>query len=290
MPSTGSPSSPASTPHNSTTNSWLFPPRTREVQFDEKWSFVGKKEKHCDRDDPDDDWQGDCWDHIALDPESRLVVSMAFGPRTEELTEALVEDFHQRTEGQLMDLMTSDEYATYPSVIQEVYGVEVVPERTGRRGRPAGPYKEVPEGLLYATVHKNREGNRVVSVETRLVYGTEEALTEALANSSVSERVNTFFVERHNGTDRNRNARKVRKSYCFSKDWWVHEAVSRLTLCSYNFCWPVRTLRERDAEGKWQPRTPAMAAGLADHVWTMEEWLTFPGVQRSQTRGDARQC
>lgn len=222
---------------------------------------------------------------------------MAFGRRTEELTAVLVEDFHQRTEGRLMDLMTSDEYATYPKVIGEVYGVEVVPERTGRRGRPAGPYQEIPEGLLYATVHKNREGNRVVRVETRLVYGTEEALAEALANSSVSEKVNTVFVERHNGTDRNRNARKTRKtrkSYCFSKDWCVHEAVSRLTLCSYNFCGSVRTLRERDAAGKWQPRTPAMVAGLADHVWTMEEWLTFPGVQRSQTTasgvGVARQC
>src|SRR5262245_47223481 len=92
-----------------------------------------------------------------------------------------------------------------------------------------------------------------------------------------------LFPKVQNGTDRNRNARKVRKTYCFSKDWWVHEAVSRLTLCSYNFCWPVRTLRERDGEGKWQQRTPAMAAGLADHIWTMEEWLTFPGVQRSQT-------
>ena len=96
------------------------------------------------------------------------------------------------------------------------------------------------------------------------VYGTHEALAVALENSSVSERVNTFFVERHNGTDRNRNGRKARKTYCFSKDWWVHEAVSRLTMYSYNFCWPVRTLRERDADGKWQQRTPAMAAGLAD--------------------------
>ena len=215
-----------------------------------------------------------------MDPESRLVVSMAFGRRTEELTELLVEDFRNRTEGRLMDLMSSDEYPTYATVIKELYGVEVVPERAGRRGRPASPYKEVPEGLLYATVHKNRENNRVVSVETRLVYGTEAALAEALENSSVSERVNTVYVERHNGTDRNRNARKVRKTYCFSKDWWVHEAVSRFTLCSYNFCWAVRTLRERNAEGKWQQRTPAMAAGLADHVWTMEEWLTFPGVQR----------
>jgi uncharacterized protein YbjQ (UPF0145 family) len=50
----------------------------------------------------------------------------------------------------------------------------------------------------------------------------------------------------------------------------------------YNFCWPVRTLRVGDAEGRWQERTPAMSAGLADHIWSLEEWLSFPAVQRNQ--------
>ncbi len=51
---------------------------------------------------------------------------------------------------------------------------------------------------------------------------------------------------------------------------------------SYNFCWAVRTLRakDKDKEGRWQNRSPAMAAGLADHVWSMAEWLAFPVVQR----------
>jgi hypothetical protein len=50
------------------TSSWLFPPRTREVQFDEKWAFVGKKQKNCDPNDPDDDQCGDYWDFVAFDP------------------------------------------------------------------------------------------------------------------------------------------------------------------------------------------------------------------------------
>jgi len=49
---------------------------------------------------------------------------------------------------------------------------------------------------------------------------------------------------------------------------------------SYNFCWAVRTLRTKDKEGRWQNRSPAMAAGLADHVWSMAEWLALPVVQR----------
>jgi hypothetical protein len=129
-------------------------------------------------------------------------------------------------------------------------------------------------------VHKTREKNRVVKVEQRVIYGTALAVLAALAVSLVSAAVNTVFVERHNGTDRNRNARKVRKTYCFSKDWDVHEAVSYFTLYSYNFCWPVRTLREKDAQGKWRQRTPALAAGLTDHVWSLAEWLSFPGAQR----------
>ena len=117
------------------------------VTFDEQWSFVAKKEKNCDRSDADDDFQGDCWDHIAFDPEHRLVVSMVTGKRTEELTMVLVEDFFERTGGRYMTLITSDEYPAYASAIQEVYGDEVVPERTGKPGRPAKPYKEVPKEL-----------------------------------------------------------------------------------------------------------------------------------------------
>ena len=86
-----------------------FPPRTREAQFDEKWAFVAKKEKHCDRTDPADDHKGDYWDHVAFDPEHRLVVSVVPGARTIENTEAVVEDFKRRTGGRMMNLITSGE-------------------------------------------------------------------------------------------------------------------------------------------------------------------------------------
>ena len=94
-------------------NLWLFPPQTREVPFDEKWSFVGKKQKNCDPDAPADKEQGDNWDPVALDPEHRLVVSVVAGKRTAEKTQELVTDFPERTGGRIMNLMTSDEYPTY---------------------------------------------------------------------------------------------------------------------------------------------------------------------------------
>jgi len=240
---------------------------------------VTKKEKHCDRDDPDDDRCGDCWDYVALDPEHRLVVSALVGRHSAEHVDLLVEDFHRRTEGRLMNLMTSDENPAYAEAILTCYGEEYQPRRKGKRGRRPAPRKRPPRGLKYATVHKTREKNRVVRVEQRVIFGTAAAVVAALAVSLVSAVVNTVFVERENGTDRNRNARKTRKTYCFSKDWEVHEAVSYFTLYSYNFCWPVRTLRTRGDDGHWQRRTPAMAAGLADHVWSLREWVTFPTVQ-----------
>lgn len=178
-----------------------------------------------------------------------------------------------------MNLMTSDENPTYANAILDSYGQEVQPKRRGQRGRHPSPRKKPPRKLVYATVHKTREKSRVVAVERRVIFGTVRAVVLALAASKVSTEVNTVYVERHNGTDRHRNARKARKSYRFSKDWQVHEAVSYFTLYSYNFCWPVRTLRQRDKERRWQPRTPAMAAGLTDHVWSMAEWLGFPAVQ-----------
>jgi len=241
---------------------------------------VAKKEKHCDRDDPADDACGDCWDHVAFDPEHRLVVSALVGRHAAEHIDMLVEDFHRRTEGRRMNLMTSDENPAYVKAILATYGEEYRPRRRGKRGRQPAPRKRPPPGLKYATVHKTREKNRVVSVEPRVIFGTAAAGVAALAVSLVSAAVNTVFVERENGTDRNRNARKVRKTYCFSKDWQVHEAVSYFTLYSYNFCWPVRTLRQGSRRKGYQQRTPAMAAGLTDQIWSLKEWLSYPGVQR----------
>ena len=207
-------------------------------------------------------------------------MSLVVGKRTTEATRALVRDFRRRTNSRVMRLMTSDEYPVYADVIRDAYGHRVTPPRTGRRGRPRNPHTAVPPEVTYATVHKERESNRVVRVSARVVFGTADAVARALALSSVSRSVNTCYVERHNGTDRGRCSRKVRKSYAFSKDWAVHRAATVFSYFSYNFCWPVRTLRVKSDGGRWCQRTPAMAAGLADRVWSLNQWLTYPVVQR----------
>jgi hypothetical protein len=236
------------------------------VQFDEQWAFVARKDKHGDPDDPADDRCGDCWDYVALDPEHRLVVSALVGKHSAEHVHLVVEDFQRRTAGRLMDLMSSDENPAYAAAILESYGEEYQPRRRGRRGRKPRRRQRPPKGLRYATVHKTREKNRVVKVQQRVIFGTLAAVAAALVASAVSTTVNTVFVERHHGTDRNRNGRKTRKTYCFSKDWDVHEAVSYFTLYSATSagrCGPCgrRTRRGSGRSGRrpWRRASPITA-------------------------------
>jgi len=210
-----------------------------------------------------------------------LVVSVVPGKRTAKNIEKLVQDFKKRTGQRLMNLITSDEYKPYKKAILKAYGKKTMPPHTGKRGRPKGSRRVPPKGLKYATVHKRRRKGRVVKIDLRVIFGSKAEVEAAIETSAVSKMINTAFVERHNGTDRNRNARKVRKSYCFSKDWDVHNAMTYFTMYSYNFCWPVRTLRVQDQNDRWLSKTPAMVAGLTDHIWSLREWLSYPVVQLS---------
>ena len=145
----------------------------------------------------------------------------------------------------------------------------VAPQETAGPGRrPLLPQRCLDPGVTYATVRKKRQR-------------TQEAVDRVLKGSVCSRTINTSFVERQQATARGQNARQSRRTYRFSKDWEVHESMSYFTRYRYNFCWPVRTLRARGAEGRWQQRTPAMSAGLSDHIWSMEEWLSFPVIQRN---------
>jgi IS1 family transposase len=229
---------------------------------------------------PDDDHRGDYWDHVAFDPEHKLVLAVVPGARTEANARAIVAEVRRRVACEEPPLMTSDEYPAYATAIGEVFSVPVPAPTRRKPGRPrVVPERRLPDDVVYATVHKERENGRVIAVEPRQVFGSPQGLEDLLGESAASRRVNTSFVERQNTTDRGRNARKTRKTYRFSKDCQVHEVMTYLTLYSYNFCWRVRTLRVKDEQGHWQERSPALAARLTDHVWTWAEWFNRPAVQ-----------
>ena len=268
-------------PTTLTTSSWLFPPRTSEVQLDEAWSFVAKKQKNCDPADPADDHKRDWWDHVAYDAEHKLVLAVVPGARVGECAQEVVEEVKDRLGDRPPALFTSDEHAAYETAIVTAFSeAEPAPEGPQRPGPPrVSPRRRPAARLAYATVRKERKEGRVASIRRTVVLGDERAVEEVLKASVCSRTINTSFVERRHATDRAQNARKSRRTYRSSKDWRVHEAMTYFTAYRYNFCWPVRTLRIKGEDGRWRQRTPAMAAGLADHVWSLEEWISFPAIQ-----------
>jgi hypothetical protein len=206
----------------------------------------------------------------------QLLVGKRSGTRVLRLLMALREQLQRR----VPRLITSDNFAPYAKCIELVFGRPRRP-RQGGQGKKRPPAEPESPQFTYATVCKHRRQGRVVSVEPRLIVGSKASLAQALKGSSCSSAVNTSFIERHNATDRHRNARKGRKTYRFSKDWQVHTAHSCFTHYSYNFCWPVRTLRRKIGKQRYEKRTPAMAARLTDHVWPLSEWLAIPVLMHS---------
>jgi IS1 family transposase len=243
----------------------------------------GKKDKHCDPLDPDDAQQGSYWDHVIIDPESKLIVSLVVGRRNADTVVQVFTDFYGRTGGYLPKVIMTDGYEVYETVILDTYGVwreelGLTRAEEAEFDRLGMPDFYFPVEISYARVLKVREGGRVVAVEDEVVLGNEEQVEEALAESGPWETINTSFVERWFGTQRQFNGRKKRKACTFSKELSFHEACTWLVVVWYNFGWCVRTLRQKIQEEppRYHYRTPAMAAGLTDRPWAMRELLCYP--------------
>jgi hypothetical protein len=142
-------------------------------------------------------------------------------------------------------------------------------------------------------VIKHRRQGRVVKVTTKAIFDTREALEAYLEQSSVSKYINTTFVERQNNTMRQHNRRFTRKTLGFSKDDYWLERQMYLSVTYHHFCLPHGGLREEisppiptkgsGSPKKWRQVTPVMSAGVTDHVWTLQELLTYrlpPGARR----------
>lgn len=236
----------------------------------------GKKDDRCDPDDPADNELGSVWDHVAFDPETKLAVSVVAGRRGVASVRKVVRDFAHRTDEAVPQLVTTDWYKPYRDVLREAYGELLSVPRRSARGRRPKPRHRDPTAMVYVAVQKHRRKGRVVKVSLRTIFGTQEEARLALAQSSVSQQFNTTFVERYNATDRHLNARKARKVYRFSKDPQLHQAATAYTQGVYNFCRANRTLTVRTCSPSGTRvihRTPAMAEGITDHVWSVAEFI-----------------
>lgn len=202
--------------------------------------------------------------------DSKLVVSLRVGKRTYEHTLAVVQDSKDRLRPGHLPAVFSDAFSSYESALLSVFG-----RRYAAKGRGRRAVVRWRQGLAYGQVKKRYQGSRVVGVEVRAVRG--KARLVRVLSALGYQQINTSVVERHNAISRLRNHRKVRKTLAFSKAFRYHRWMSWLSVGLYNFCWPHGSLRLRESK-PMLARSPAMAAGLTDHLWSIREWLLTPAL------------
>lgn len=255
-----------------------------ECQLDELWSFVHTKEDHLAWAKVYCATYGDAWVWLAFAPAWRVVLAFVVGKRTQEQADLLLERVVHVTDDHI-PFFTSDQLAEYPVALLHAYGTWYQPARQGDRGRYPDPRRVPGPNLLYAQVVKKRERGHVVAVSSRVVFGDPDLVAAQLALSPVSHTINTSFVERDNLTQRQSNRRLTRRTNGFSKELVWLEMQLWLSLAYYHLVLPHHSLRQRLPEPKptrgtgspqkWRPVTPAMAAGITDHVWTTTELLSY---------------
>lgn len=163
--------------------------------------------------------------------------------------------------------LVSDGWGGHREALVEVYG-QVPPKQPGR-GRP--PTRKQPgSDWLYLQMVKQRENGRVIGMEPRIIFGNDQQVFAQLS-------AHTAYVERTNLTTRHMNGRLVRKTLGFSKKLEMLRASCVWEDVIYNFARHVRTLslEVNQSTRRWLRRSPAMAAGITDHLWSVEELLTL---------------
>ena len=171
-------------------------------------------------------------------------------------------------------LVCTDGWSAYPGSIRRAFREKV--KQTAGRGRAC--LQAWPD-VLIATVIKRTKKKRVVEVMRRMAQGALEQAQKLLQESQGGSVLNTAFIERLNGTIRQRLASLTRKCRHAARRLEALEMGMYLLGCTYNFCWPHHELSRRAARAAGQRGevllTPAMASGLTDHCWSLLELLSY---------------
>jgi IS1 family transposase/transposase-like protein len=213
--------------------------QVRDLQLDEIWGYVQKKEGHKLPLEKDNTEIGDAYTFIALERTSKLVVAWHLGRRDGANTEQFIEKVRTATGPGFFEVCT-DAFAPYAPAIEMALS-----DRAN--------YSQVVK--VYSKQEEGRERyspGEFVTVEKQAILGEPNL-----------RRASTSHVERQNGSLRQWCKRLTRLTYAFSKKWENLKSALALHFAYYNFCRVHSSLRV----------TPAMEAGIADHVWTMEELI-----------------
>ena len=161
----------------------------------------------------------------------------------------------------------------YGTVLGELFHQLAPLPPTGKPGRPRNPKRVIDEDLDYATVHKTRQGSQIIKVECKVIHGTEQQVFARLAESP-SQTINTAYIERSNLDWRLWDAHLTRKAPAVARSMRWLRAKFAICVACYNLIRPHETL-SRGEDRIFRPKTPAMAANIADHRWTFSEfrWL-----------------
>jgi transposase-like protein len=229
----------------------------QHVQADELWAkLVGQR----------------VWMALALAVPSRLWLGGMISPqRDRALITALVQQV--RACAQRLDLLVCvDGLSSYVTAFRRVFRDPVY---TGRRGRPR---LVLAAGFQLGQVVKQYVKRRVVSVRQQVVEGTAAGIAAVLAATGTGHGIHTAYIERFNATLRSALAPLVRRGRALAHRVETLTAGMYLVGCAYNVCWEHTSLRLAAPAGagrKWTERTPAMAAGLTGHRWSLRELLTY---------------
>jgi len=202
-----------------------------------------------------------------LDMDSRLRVARAIEKDETQASIAVFRLLQQRGHPDGPPPTISDGWGGIDEAMVEVYGL--VPEYGGR-GRPPARKKPGSDWLYLQMVKQRDAHGRLVGAKLRAIFGTPGEVIALLGKS-------TAYIERSHLTSRLFNSRQVRKTLAFSKDIEAYRAAAAWEDGYYNLVRPHKSLRVQvndPVPQKWSPRTPAMAAKLTDHIWTVKELLT----------------
>ena len=221
---------------------------------------------------PESAESGTFWVSTLLDMDSRLRVARGIGKDETQASQEVFETLNDLGHSDGPPPLITDGWGGIDDAILAVYGL--VPKYSGK-GRPPTRPKAGPDWRYLQMIKHRDEHGRLQSIELKAVWGNLDELVQLMGES-------TAYVERDNLTSRLFNARLTRKTLAFSKDIRFHRAALIWEDAYYNLVRPHKSLRLRvtDAESKtkWIKRTPAMAAGLTDHIWTVKELLTMVRV------------
>ena len=216
------------------------------------------------------------WMGLAMMVSTRLFLAGVVSPtRDTALADRLLRQVRACAQSVRALLVCTDGWAAYPNSIRRAFREKV--KETAGRGRAC---LRVWPDVFIATVIKRTAKKRVVEVIGRMTQGTLEQAQKLLSQSQGGSVLNTAFIERLNGTMRQRLASLTRRCRHAAHRLEALHSGMYLLGCTYNFCWPHHELSRTAPDAvtgrrRWVPCTPAMASRLTDHVWSVFELLSY---------------